>query len=53
MGDTQREAETRLREKQAPVGNLMKDSIPGTPGSQPELKADTQLLSTQVPLHCI
>ena len=40
MRDTEREAETQQREKQAPWGepNMVLD--PGTPGQGPELKAD-------------
>ena len=45
MRDTQREAETRQREKQAPCGEPNIGLDPRTPGSQPEPKADTQPLS--------
>ena len=35
----------RQKEKQTPCGSLMRDSVPGTPGSWPEPKAYTQPLS--------
>ena len=45
MRDTERGAETRQREKQAPFGEPDAGLDPKTPGSPPELKADTQPLS--------
>ena len=40
MRDTEREAETQQREKQAPCGEPDAGLDPGTPGSHPELEAD-------------
>ena len=45
MRDTQREAEFRQREKEAPCGEPDAGLDPGIPGSPPDLKADTQPLS--------
>ena len=46
MIDTQRERQRhRQREKQAPCREPDVGLEPGTPGSHPELKADTSLLS--------
>ena len=46
MKDTQRERQRhRQREKQAPRREPDVGLDPGTPGSRPEPKADTQLLS--------
>ncbi|CAK7308501.1 hypothetical protein VULLAG_LOCUS14038 [Vulpes lagopus] len=46
MRDTQRERQRhRQREKQAPHREPDVGLDPGTPGSRPELKADTELLS--------
>ena len=45
MRDTEREAETRQREKQAPCSEPDEGLDPRTSGSHPELKADTQPLS--------
>ena len=46
MRDTERERQIhRQREKQAPCREPNMGLVPGTPGSCPELKADTQPLS--------
>ena len=45
MRDTEREAETQQREKQAPCGEPDAGLDPGTPGSCPGLKAGAQPLS--------
>ena len=45
MRDTQREAENRQREKQAPCREPNVGLNPRTPGSGPEPKADAQLPS--------
>ena len=45
MRDTQKEAETRQREKQAPRGEPDAGLDPRIPGSQPELKTAAQPLS--------
>ena len=45
MRDTEREAETQQREKQAPCGEPDVGLDPRTLGSRPEPKADAQLLS--------
>ena len=45
MSDTQREAETQQREKQAPYGESDMELNPWTLGLRPESKADTQPLS--------
>ena len=45
MRDTEREARHTPREKKAPCREPDAGLDPGTPGSCPELKADTQLLS--------
>ena len=45
MRDTQREAETQEREKQAPCGEPDVGLDPRSPGSCPEPKADAQPLS--------
>ena len=45
MRDTEREAETQVREKQAPCGETHVELSPRTPGARPERKADTQPLS--------
>ena len=51
MRDTERERHRhRQREKQAPHGEPGTGLDPGTPGSRPEPKADTQPLSYRVPL---
>ena len=42
MRDTQREAEKKQREKQAPCWELNVGLSSGTPGSRPEPKADAQ-----------
>ena len=51
MRHTEEEAETRQREKQAPHREPDAGFDPRSPGSRPELKADTQLLSHQVSLN--
>ena len=52
MSDTQTEAESQTeREKQASCRESVVGLDPETPGSQPELKADTQSLShTGIPM---
>ena len=45
MGDTEREAKTRQREKQAPCREPDTGLDPGTPGSRPGPKAGTEPLS--------
>ena len=49
MRDTERDRD-RQREKQGPCGEPYVGLDPRTPGSRPELKADAQPLSPQVPL---
>ena len=49
MRDTER-GRDRQREKQVSCGEPDVGLDPGIQGSQPKLKADTQPLSTQVPL---
>ena len=49
MRDTEREAETQEREKQAPHGEPNVGLNPGAPGSRPEPKADAHPCATQMP----
>ena len=52
MRDTEREAETQAREKQAPCREPDARLDPRTPGSRPGLKADAKPLSHPgVPEH--
>ena len=49
----EREAGTQQRAKQAPCREPDVELDPGTPGSRPELKAGTKLLSHQLSLKMI
>ena len=49
MRDTENEAEARQREKQAPCREPNAGLNPGTWGSRPEPRADTQPLSHRFP----